>query len=176
MGIDTTRFHPKTGPVAGSTWLLEGTLGVQPFDDQRYGSVRLDAQQYLPLPLISGGNLALRGSVATSGLGDYARGYWLSSYDTLRAYSWGDPALLGRHYWFANAELQVPLDAVLRTALASSIEGVAGLDFGGRRRRHDRAVGPPGPRRGPGGQLHPRSPGAAAALGQGHRHRGPPCR
>lgn len=131
LGIDTTRFHPRTGPVAGITALLEASYGVQPFDDQRYGSLRLDVQQYLPVPLIAGGNLGLRASAATSGLGDYARGYWLSSYDTLRAYPWGHPDLLGRNYWFSNAELQLPLDALLRFALASSIEGVAGLDFGG---------------------------------------------
>ncbi|MBX2796220.1 MAG: tolB protein precursor protein [Myxococcales bacterium] len=130
VGIDTTRFHPKTGPVAGSTVLLEATLGVQPFDDQRYGSLRLDAQQYLPLPLIPGGNLSVRASAATSGLGPYARNFWLSSYDTLRAVPWGDPSLLGRHYWFANAELQIPLDVLLRFALANTIEGVAGLDAG----------------------------------------------
>ncbi|HHO54059.1 MAG TPA: tolB protein precursor protein [Deltaproteobacteria bacterium] len=131
VGLDTTRYHPKTGPVAGLTALFEATYGVQPFDEQQYGSLRLDVQQYLPVPLIAGGNLGLRASGATSGLGGYARGYWLSSYDTLRAYTWGDPDLLGRHYWFSNAELQLPLDALLRFALASSVEGVAGLDFGG---------------------------------------------
>jgi len=131
LGVDTTRYHPKTGPVAGSSVLLEGSLGVQPLDGERYGSARVDAQQYLALPLIAGANLSVRASAGTSGLGTYARGFWLSSYDTLRAYPWGDPALLGRHYWFSNAELQVPLDALLRFALASGIEGVAGVDFGG---------------------------------------------
>ncbi|MEN0064806.1 MAG: tolB protein precursor protein [Myxococcota bacterium] len=131
FGIDTTRYHPKTGPVAGASVLLEGSIGSQPFNGEMYGSARLDLQQYLPLPLISGANLSLRASGGTSGLGTYARGFWLSSYDTLRAYQWGDPALLGRHYWFGNAELQVPLDALLRVALASGIEGVGGLDFGG---------------------------------------------
>jgi hypothetical protein len=131
LGVDTTRYHPKTGPIAGTSVLLEGDVGVQPFDDQLYASARLDAQQYVPIPLISGGNLGLRASAATSGGGQYAMGYWLSSYDTLRAFNWGDPALLGRHYYFANAELQVPLDVLVRLAVASGIEGVAGLDFGG---------------------------------------------
>ncbi|MEQ1564309.1 MAG: tolB protein precursor protein [Myxococcota bacterium] len=131
LGVDTTRYHPKTGPVAGTSVLLEGTLGVQPLDDQLFASARIDAQQYFPIPLVSGGNLGLRASAATSGGGQYAIGYWLSSYDTLRAYNWGDPALLGRHYWFTNAEVQVPLDVLVRLAVASGIEGVAGLDFGG---------------------------------------------
>jgi len=131
LGVDTTRYHPRTGPVAGSSVLLEGSLGTQPFHDELYGSARVDAQQYLALPLIGGANVSARISAGTSGLGTYARGYWLSSYDTLRAYQWGDPALLGRHYWFGNAELQVPLDGLLRFALASGLEGVAGVDFGG---------------------------------------------
>lgn len=130
FGIDTTRYHPRTGPVAGTSALIEASGGFQPFDDEVFGSLRVDLQQYLPIPFVSGGNVGLRGSAATSGGGDYAIGYWLSSYDTLRAYSWGDPDLLGRHYWFANAELQVPLDVLVRLAVASGIEGVAGLDFG----------------------------------------------
>ncbi len=130
FGIDTTRFHPTTGPVAGFTLLADVNGGVQPLDAQRYGAFRLDAQGYLPIPKISGGNVGLEASAATSGGGDYATGYWLSSYDTLRAFLWGDPALLGRHYWFSSAEVQVPLDAVVRLAVASSVEGVAGIDFG----------------------------------------------
>jgi hypothetical protein len=130
FGIDTTRFHPTTGPVAGFTFLVDVNGGVQPLDNQRYGALRLDGQGYLPIPRISGGNVGIEASAATSGGGDYAMGYWLSSYDTLRAYLWGDPNLLGRHYWFSSAEVQVPLDAVVRLAVASSVEGVVGLDFG----------------------------------------------
>jgi hypothetical protein len=92
---------------------------------------RLDAQQYIALPLISGANLGLRASAGTAGGGPYAVGYWLSSYDTLRAYTWQDPNLLGRHFWFGNAELQVPLDGLIRLAVANGVEGVAGVDFGG---------------------------------------------
>jgi hypothetical protein len=131
FGLDTTRFHPTTGPVAGFTFLADVNGGVQPLDAQQYGALRLDAQGFVPIPKISGGNVSVEGSVATSGGGDYAMGYWLSSYDTLRAFLWGDPALLGRHYWFASSELQVPLDAVVRLALASSVEGVVGVDVGG---------------------------------------------
>ncbi|MCB9689572.1 MAG: tolB protein precursor protein [Alphaproteobacteria bacterium] len=131
LGIDTTRFHPTTGPVAGVTWLLEASGGVQPFDAQQYGSLRTDIQGYLPIPYTRGGNVGIELSGATSGGGPYATGYWLSSYDTLRAYAWGDPALLGRHYWFASSELQLPLDVLIRLAVASSVEGVVGLDFGG---------------------------------------------
>lgn len=130
LGVDTTRMHPSTGPVAGSTLLLEASLGWQPLNDEVFGALRVDAQHHVPLPLGRGANLGLRASAATSGLGDYARSYWLSSYDTLRAYHVGDPALLGRHFWFAGAELQVPLDAVVRLPLGN-LEAVAGLDFGG---------------------------------------------
>ncbi|MEQ1501559.1 MAG: tolB protein precursor protein [Myxococcota bacterium] len=130
LGIDTTRYHPKTGPVAGTSVLFEAGGGVQPVTGEAFGNLRVDAQQYVPIPFVSGGNLGLRASGATSGGGTYAVGYWLSSYDTIRAYNWGDPGLLGRHYWFGNAELQVPLDVLVRLAVASGIEGVAGIDFG----------------------------------------------
>jgi hypothetical protein len=35
------------------------------------------------------------------------------------------------HYYVANAELQVPLDAILRLFIFDYIEGVAAFDFGG---------------------------------------------
>lgn len=131
FGVDTTRYHPKTGPVAGTSVLFEAGGGVQPLDGEVFGNLRLDAQQYFPIPFVSGGNVGLRASAATSGGGKYAIGYWLSSYDTIRAYAWGDPRLLGRHYWLTTAEAQVPLDVLVRLALASGIEGVVGVDFGG---------------------------------------------
>lgn len=132
VGVDTVRYHRKTGPVAGLSLLVEGSGGVQPFQDQVFTSGRLDGQAYLPLPLGSGSNLGFKGSVGTSGGGPVARSFFLSSYDTLRGAYYGDTdVLLGRHFWFTSGELQVPLDAVVRTVLASTIEGVAGVDAGG---------------------------------------------
>lgn len=130
IGVDTTRYHPGTGPVAGTSLLFEATGGAQPFDSEVFGSLRLDGQQYIPVPFVSGGNVGLRATAATSGGGDYAVGYYLSSYDTLRGVPWGSSSLLGRHFWFSSAELQLPLDAIVRLAVASGIEGVAGVDFG----------------------------------------------
>jgi hypothetical protein len=130
LGIDTTEFHPKTGPVAGSSLLLEGTLGWIPLLEQAYTQARLDAAHYFALPLVSGANLGFEASTGTSGAGDFQRSFWLLSYDTLRAYTLFDPALAGRHFWVTSAELQIPLDAIVRLAIASSVEGVAALDFG----------------------------------------------
>jgi hypothetical protein len=131
FGIDTTEFHPKTGPVAGSSVLLEVTGGWLPLREETYAQTRLDAAHYFALPLVSGANLGFEASAGTSGGGRFQRSFWLLSYDTLRAYRLFDPALAGRHYWVTSGELQVPLDAIVRLAIASSIEGVAALDFGG---------------------------------------------
>ena len=104
-------------------------LAVRPISPMRSGGRTNSTTR--TRTFVSGGNFGLKASAATSGLGTYATGYWLSSYDTIRAYPWGSEELLGRHYWVTTAELQVPLDVIIRLALASSVEGVAALDFGG---------------------------------------------
>lgn len=132
LGFDTVRYHYKTGPLAGAALLIEGTAGSQPLHDQVFGSARVDGQAYVPVPVGSGSNLGFKASAGTSGGGEAARSFFLSSYDTLRAAHYGDHRyLLGKHFWFGSAELQVPLDAVVRVALASTLEGVVAVDVGG---------------------------------------------
>jgi hypothetical protein len=130
LGYDTIRYDPFTGPIAGRSLLLQGTLGTQqPFHDVVYGSARVDASQYLPL--IGSANFFLRGSVGASLPGDYATYFYLYSFETLRGVPFGSPAfLLGRHYAYGTAELQVPLDPILDLFLASNIEGIAAVDAG----------------------------------------------
>ncbi|MBW1879656.1 MAG: tolB protein precursor protein [Deltaproteobacteria bacterium] len=131
LGYDTIQYHALTGPLAGSSAMVELKGETQPMEGELFGSVRLDAEHYLALPLIEGANLGLRASGGSATGGRYARSFFLSSYDTLRGARFGDPEhLIGRHYYFANAELQVPLHFILRSAIASNIEAVAGVDFG----------------------------------------------
>jgi hypothetical protein len=107
---------------------------VQPFDRERFGHLRLDAERYVAIPIraVSGANFGVRGAAGLSAGGDYQRNFFLSSFDTLRGVQFNDANwLLGSHFAYATAEVQVPVDAVLRTAVLSSIEGVAGIDVGG---------------------------------------------
>lgn len=132
LGADTIRYHPATGPIGGFSAMVEGIYGIQPLDDERWRALRLDAETYLPIPLLSGMNVQLRGGAGTSWGGPFARTWFLGSYDTLRAVPFGDTAwLLGRHYAFARAELQVPVGELIRVPFLSGVEGVLGVDAGG---------------------------------------------
>ncbi|MFZ5471700.1 MAG: tolB protein precursor protein [Myxococcota bacterium] len=130
LGADTLRYHYATGPIAGGAVLLEGTLGYQPQVSQTFGHLRLDAERYFSL----GGrtNFLLRvGSGMTAG-GRLAREFYLSSYDTLRGVPFADPDwLLGRTFLYSTAELQFPLNDILRVLFLTDLEGIAGFDFGG---------------------------------------------
>ena len=133
LGYDTVRYHPTTGPHGGGSALGEVSVASQPFNDEVFGSARLDAERFVPIRLqsLSGANLFVRASAGTSFGGTYARNFFLSSFDTLRGVRFADADwLLGRHFATATAELQLPLDALLRIAILSSIEAIAGVDAG----------------------------------------------
>ena len=130
LGYDTIRYHPLTGPFSGSSLLFEASLTAQAERNVAFGELRLDAAKYFA---ISGSaNLFVRAGVGTSFGGTFARRFYLSSFDTLRGVQLGDPDyLLGRHFFFSTAELQIPLNAIVRVVFLPNLEGVAGLDFGG---------------------------------------------
>jgi len=134
-GYDTVRYHPLAGPISGNALLLE--LGGQwlPWRHALNGFARADASSYLQ---ISGrAKLILRAAGGSSFAPDeegktWARTWWITAADNLRGYFWNDLAyLIGRNYYVANLELQLPLDPVLRLAIFDSLFGVAALDFGG---------------------------------------------
>jgi WD40-like Beta Propeller Repeat len=132
VGLDTIGYHWATGPLTGMSAMLEGTVGWQPAYQERWFGARLDAEKYFALSRNSGANIGLRGSGGKSWGGDLARYFYLSSYHTLRGVSFGDSDfLLGRNFWFTNAELQVPMQSIIAVAFLSTVEGVIGLDFGG---------------------------------------------
>jgi len=134
-GYDTVRYDPTAGPISGNALLLE--LGGQYLPDVRAlsGFARTDAVTYFHIA--GRAKLMLRAAVGTSfapnDVGkNWSRTWWISSADNLRGYYWNDLAyLIGRNYWITNAELQLPLDPVLRLAIFDSIFAVAALDFGG---------------------------------------------
>jgi hypothetical protein len=131
FGYNTLRYHYTGVAISGSSFLGEVTTGVQPFNGELFGNVRLDAERYFPIPLGST-HLMLRGGTGMSFGGRFARSYYLSSFDTLRGVPFGDTQwLLGQHYLYSTLELRVPLDALIRIAFLNSIMGVAGFDLGG---------------------------------------------
>jgi hypothetical protein len=122
------RAVARTGVLTGNSLLVEGLLGSRPFDAQAYGSGRLDFSKYVPIA--GSANFFLRGGAGTS-VGSLAQGFYLSSFDTLRGVYPGDPEfLLGRHFAFSTAELQIPLDLFLRVLFLSNLEGIVALDAG----------------------------------------------
>lgn len=132
LGLDTVRYHAATGPLAGHSAMLAGTWGVRPLTAEMYGTVRLDAEKYFPLPLFEGANIGFRGAAGSGMGGRLAPSFWLSSYDTLRGVPYGDTDfLLGQHFWFGRSELELPINAILQVQFLSNVEAVAGLDFGG---------------------------------------------
>ncbi|MFZ5478263.1 MAG: LpqB family beta-propeller domain-containing protein [Myxococcota bacterium] len=130
VGVDTITYHPTTGPLTGGSAMLAATLGARP-TPAAYGMLRLDAERYVPVPLGDGANLGFRGAAGTAFGGDLAPSFWLLSHETLRAVPYYDvDFLLGRHYWFGRAELQVPLDSLVRVVFLTGVEAIAGLDLG----------------------------------------------
>ncbi len=132
FGMDTIQYHAFAGPIAGWSLLAEVTAGAQPLEEEIFGNLRFDAEYYVPLPLVEGANVGWRASAGSALPTRYSRSFFLSSYDTLRGVRFGDvDHLLGDHFVFTKAELRVPLDFLIRTAVASTIQGVVGVDFGG---------------------------------------------
>ncbi|MDF1563161.1 MAG: tolB protein precursor protein [Deltaproteobacteria bacterium] len=128
-GYDTIRYHRATGPLAGSSLMLESTTTVQPLDGELFGNVRVDAEKYLPL--WGRANVFLRVGAGTAFGSRFARQFYLSSFDTLRGVPFGDADFLrGQHFAYGTLELQFPLNAIVRLILFTDIEGVLGVDFG----------------------------------------------
>jgi hypothetical protein len=129
FGYDTIRYSAG-GPLAGSSFLLEGSTAYQPIDDVVFGTVRLDGERYFPL--YGRTHFFLRAGTGTTFGGQLARQFYLSSFDTIRGIPFGrEDLLIGRHFLFSTAELQVPLNAIIRLLIVTDIEAIAGIDFGG---------------------------------------------
>ncbi|WP_041792438.1 PD40 domain-containing protein [Stigmatella aurantiaca] len=130
IGYNSIRYHYATGPLTGTSALLELTAGAQPFDQQTYSNVRLDLERYFSI--YGRSNLLFRAAGGTTVGGRYARSYYLSSFDTLRGVNFRDEDwLLGRHFAYSTVELQLPLNDLIRIAFLSDLEAVAAVDVGG---------------------------------------------
>jgi hypothetical protein len=135
FGYDTIRFDMFTGPLSGTSLLLELGGGYLPARSAVHGFARLDAQRYFQLAGRS--NIMFRAAAGSSfspggKSTSWERTWWLTAADNLRGYYQLETAnLVGQHYYVLNAELQFPLDALVRFFLFDTIEAVAAFDFGG---------------------------------------------
>ena len=129
LGYNTLRFHPATGPIAGGSALLTGTLATEPGGIGNFSRTRLDAEYYIPIA--GAANVAFRSGIGQVFGSDEARNFFVSSLDTLRSVPFGDTSvLLGRSFGFSTLELRVPLNPIVRVAFID-VEGIGGVDFGG---------------------------------------------
>jgi hypothetical protein len=130
FGWDTTRYGPG-GAIGGTSFLA--TLGGG--DIPTRGGDGFFA--YLQEDLIQSIRLVGRSKIdlrAASGIAQgsrFGRRFFLSSFDNLRGFRFGDARLLGDGYYVAQAELAIPLDILIRFAFFSGITGIVGFDFGG---------------------------------------------
>lgn len=129
FGYDTTRYRFPGGAFGGGSFLVDVGGGVLPLRGafHRYASFDTQFHQRLLGPTV----LHLRAAGGWSGGSVFGRQFFLSSYDNLRMFTVNDSRLLGAAYAVANADLEIPLDAVVALALVSNIKGIVGLDFGG---------------------------------------------
>jgi hypothetical protein len=134
-GYDTIQYDPYTGPLQGSSFMAEVGGGALPTKRAVHGFFRFDGAKFFRI--VGRSNLMFRLAAGTSFAPNAAgkaweRNWWITAADNLRGYYALDVAyLVGQHYYVANAELQIPLDPILRLAIFDYIEGVAALDFGG---------------------------------------------
>lgn len=130
IGYDTLKYASLSGPITGTGVLAEAVVDVQPIQNQVFGSLRFDAEKYFLL--FGRTHFLTRIGVGSTFGGEIARAFFLSSFDTIRGARFADERfLLGRQFLFSTAELQVPLDSIIRVLFLSEVEGIVGMDFGG---------------------------------------------
>jgi hypothetical protein len=133
-GFDNVKFDPLTGPIDGSSLLLELGGSWLPTRSAVNGYARGDASTWLRI--VGRANLMLRLAGGTSFAPNdsgraWAQTWWVSAPDNLRGFDPLDFAyLVGQHYYVANAELQFPLEWLLKLLFFDYLEGVVALDFG----------------------------------------------
>jgi hypothetical protein len=133
-GYDTIRYDYATGPLVGHSVLAEVGGGYLPGRSAVHGFAHLDAQKYFQLGRRA--NIGFRAAAGTSFSPNersrlWERSWWLTAADNLRGfYPLDVENLIGRNFYVANAELQLPLDSLVRLVIFDYVEGVAGLDFG----------------------------------------------
>jgi hypothetical protein len=129
-GWDTTRYG-LGGAIGGSSFLATLGAGDLPTrgKDGLFAYLQTDAIQ--TFRIIGRSHFDVRAAVGVAQGSRFGRRFYLSSFDNLRGYRFGDGRLLGDGYYVGQAEFQFPLDVLIRFAFFSGITGVVAFDFGG---------------------------------------------
>ncbi len=129
-GWDTTRFG-QGGVIGGTSFIATLGTGDLPTrgSDGLFAYLQTDAIQ--TFRVIGRSRFNLRAAAGASQGSRFGRRFYLSSFDNLRGFRWGDSRLLGDGYYVGQAEFQFPLDVLIRFAFFSGITGVFAFDFGG---------------------------------------------
>src|SRR5262249_56267742 len=92
--------------------------------------LRVDGAHYFHF--FGAASFPTRAAAGTGFGGILRRDFYLSSFDALRGVSYGDTYfLLGKTFYYANAEFILPLISLIRVFPFTNLEGIAGFDFGG---------------------------------------------
>lgn len=129
IGFDTLTQSWETGPLDGNSLLATLSTYYQPTRQSWFGDVTVDAQHYIRLYKTV--NLGLRGAWGQSFGDEWKRPFYVSSVDNLRGVPWYQfNYLTSEAYALGGAELQIPLDGLIRLLIFQNIEGIGGIDAG----------------------------------------------
>jgi hypothetical protein len=128
ISFDTTRYAFPVGAVGGGSLFLEGGGGYLPLRGTVYGYAQFDGQvHFRPLSFVL---IHLRAAGGISSATPLGKQFWLSSFDNFRDFYPNDLRLIGNVYVVANANLEIPLNGIIKVAFLSDIKAVFGLDLG----------------------------------------------
>jgi hypothetical protein len=134
-GRDRILYEPFTGPIQGTSLLLEAATGYFPDTRRRDTRYRLDLAAYQRL-FRTRTVLALQ-ALAGASFGDVTRDpFFIWSDDIMRAYVFGDRRLIGNFVAVAKAELRFPVGTLFGFP---NLRGVAAFDYGTIAREWDEA-------------------------------------
>lgn len=129
LGFDTLKQSWETGPLDGNSVVATLSSYYQPTRESWFGDVQVDAQHYIRLYKTV--NLGLRAGWGQAFGDEWKRPFYVSSVDNLRGVPWYQfDYLISNKYAVGQAELQVPLDGLVRLLIFQNIEGIAAVDAG----------------------------------------------
>jgi hypothetical protein len=129
-GWDTVRYGPG-GAMGGFSFLFSLGGGDLPTRGSDGLFVYLQEDAIQTIHIVGRSKLDLRIASGVAQGSRFGRRFFLSSFDNLRGFRFGDARLLGDGYYVGQAELSIPLDILIRFAFFSGITGIVGFDFGG---------------------------------------------